>query len=166
MNATAAMFENLESQGIADLYRAYGPELRRRAYAVLRDPVAAEDAVQDVFIKAMRHGDALRDAASPRTWLYRVATNHCLNLKRDSMRRRRLLDAKVAPAMDQVAGPSLDARLTAERLLDRAPAEVADVARCFYYGEMTQDETAAELAVSRRTVGYRLQAFRQLAEQL
>lgn len=164
MNATTtAMFHDPR---IAELYRSYGPELRRKAYAVLRDAGRAEDAVQDVFIKAMRHDGGVRDAASSRTWLHRVATNHCLNMKRDDLRRQRLLAAKVAPATAQATTPSGEARLMAERLLAGAPPEVAAVARCVYLGEMTQDETALELSVSRRTVGYRLQAFRQLAEQL
>ena len=160
MNATPS---TLAMNTIEDLYRSYGAAVRRRAQAVLGCPYAAEDALQDIFIKAIDHRDGFRAAASPRTWLYRVTMNHCLNVKRDGSRRRRLIDVKVAPVTPQ-ADVSLEAQVQAKRLLGRMPVEVRDTAACFYLGGLTQDETATALGVSRRTVGNRLKSFRDLAQ--
>lgn len=152
----------LEMTAIEDLYRSYGAAVRRRAQSVLGSPDDAEDALQDIFIKAIDHRDGFRNAASPRTWLYRVTMNHCLNVKRDGTRRRRLIDVKVAPATRK-SDVSLDARVQMSRLMGTAPDDVRDAAACFYFGGLTQDETAEALGVSRRTVGNRLKSFRDLA---
>jgi RNA polymerase sigma-70 factor (ECF subfamily) len=47
----------------------------------LGDPERAEDATHDVFLKAFRKLDQFRGEAAPRTWLYRIAINHCRNLQ-------------------------------------------------------------------------------------
>jgi RNA polymerase sigma factor (sigma-70 family) len=158
----AATAHALGNDAIEDLYRTHGQAVRRRALSVLNDEAEAEDAVQEVFIRAIRYGDNFRAAASPRTWLYRVTMNYCLNVKRNGSRHRRLLEEKVFPAM---TGPSAgyDDRIAARTLMTRMPVPVREVAACFYVGGMTQDETAVELGVSRRTVGNRLKTFRDLA---
>ncbi len=46
----------------------------------MRDPQKAEDATRDVFLKAFQRLDQFRGEASVRTWLYRIAINHCQNL--------------------------------------------------------------------------------------
>lgn len=153
----------LNMDAIEDLYRTYGPMVRRRARTILRNEAAAEDALQDVFTKAIMSRRAFRAAASPRTWLYRVTTNHCLNLIRDGRRRRELLDEKVAPALSVVGDDGLDARVKVRDLMGRVPDDVREVATCFYFAGMTQDEVAEALGISRRTVGNRLRAFRDTA---
>jgi RNA polymerase sigma-70 factor, ECF subfamily len=48
---------------------------------MLSDPQKAEDATHDVFLKAFRKMDQFRGESSWRTWLYRIAINHCRNLQ-------------------------------------------------------------------------------------
>lgn len=48
----------------------------------------AEDAAQEVFIKAFKSLETFRREASFATWLYRIAFNHCCNLKKSSIRRK------------------------------------------------------------------------------
>lgn len=51
------------------------------------NPQEAEDITQDVFVRAMQAYDRFRGDADPGTWLYRIAVNQCLNVRR---RKRRL----------------------------------------------------------------------------
>ena len=63
----------------------YAENSRAIYYLALRflgDPQKAEDATHDVFLKAFRKLDQFRGEASLRTWLYRIAINHCQNLCR------------------------------------------------------------------------------------
>jgi len=48
---------------------------------MLGDQTKAEDATHDVFLKAWRKLDSFRGEASWRTWIYRIAINHCRNLQ-------------------------------------------------------------------------------------
>ncbi len=59
----------------------------------------AEDAVQEALFRAWRHRDSFREQSSPRTWLYRIATNVCLDtLSKVERRRHRPVDTTPAPA--------------------------------------------------------------------
>ena len=69
------------------LYRTYGPIVYRRCLRLLRDREAARDATQEVFVKLLRDERALADREKAVPWIYRVATNHCLNLRRDARSR-------------------------------------------------------------------------------
>jgi RNA polymerase sigma-70 factor (ECF subfamily) len=72
------------------IYRQYGAMVRRRCLAILKREEDAEDAAQEVFVRVLRSMGAFRGQASPATWLYRIATNICLNRIRDAKNRERL----------------------------------------------------------------------------
>ena len=60
---------------------------------LLGDPQKAEDATHDVFLKAFRKMDQFRGESSWRTWLYRIAINHCRNLQQTWNERHMLSNA-------------------------------------------------------------------------
>jgi len=64
-----------------DLYERHSRAIYYLALRFLGDPQKAEDATHDVFLKAIRNMDQFRGEASARTWLYRIAINHCHNLR-------------------------------------------------------------------------------------
>lgn len=63
------------------LYDEHKQAIYYLALRFLGDPQRAEDATHDVFLKAFRKLDQFRGDASARTWLYRIAINHCQNLQ-------------------------------------------------------------------------------------
>jgi RNA polymerase sigma-70 factor (ECF subfamily) len=65
----------------ARLYEEHSRAIYYLALRFLSDPQKAEDATHDVFLKAFRKLDQFRGEASARTWLYRIAINHCQNLQ-------------------------------------------------------------------------------------
>ncbi|MEM7675507.1 MAG: sigma-70 family RNA polymerase sigma factor, partial [Myxococcota bacterium] len=69
----------IQRERIAALYERYGRLVENRCRFVLRDADAAQDAMQEVFVKVIRNLDQFREEASPSTWILRIATNHCLN---------------------------------------------------------------------------------------
>jgi RNA polymerase sigma factor (sigma-70 family) len=69
------------SPGFADLYSQHSRAIYYLALRLLSDPQKAEDATHDVFLKAFRKMDQFRGDSSLRTWLYRIAINHCRNLQ-------------------------------------------------------------------------------------
>lgn len=64
----------------AQLYDQHSRAVFYLALRYLGDVPKAEDATHDVFLKAFRRLDQFRGDASVRTWLYRIAINHCNNL--------------------------------------------------------------------------------------
>jgi RNA polymerase sigma-70 factor (ECF subfamily) len=67
--------------GLAGIYKEHSQPIYYLALRMLGDPTKAEDATHDVFLKAFRAMGEFRGEASTRTWLYRIAINHCRNLQ-------------------------------------------------------------------------------------
>ena len=129
---------------------------------LLGDEQAALDAVQEVFVRAMQSKVVFQEGISPMTWFYRVTTNYCLNVLRNHGRRKRALSAK--PVRELSVPPLIEEQVTVRELLQIMPEELAQVAVYYYVDQMKQEEIAAILGVSRRTIGNRLEEFRRLAQ--
>ena len=71
----------LKSSVFGELYQEHSQAIYYLCLRMLSDPEKAEDATHDVFVKAFRKMNQFRGEASWRTWLYRIAINHCHNLQ-------------------------------------------------------------------------------------
>jgi len=75
-------------------------ELTGYCYRMLGSPFDAEDAVQETFIRAWRNRDSFEGRSPMRSWLYRIATNVCLDALKNKDRRVRPLDT--GPACEPI----------------------------------------------------------------
>lgn len=144
---------------VAEAYRRYGPALVRKAERILQSPDDASDIVQALFVDLMTR-DAGRDGRDIELrYLYRAVTNRCLNHLRDGKNRRRLLEIQTpalrGPVRTRVEDRIIGLEVLVE-LVRQLDARSAEILICRYWDDMTQDEIAALLGVSRKTVGKRL----------
>lgn len=77
-----------DPEAFSGLVAPYLDELRLHCYRMLGSLADAEDTLQETLLAAWRGLPGFEGRASPRTWLYRIATNRCLNALRDAGRRR------------------------------------------------------------------------------
>jgi RNA polymerase sigma-70 factor (ECF subfamily) len=77
----------------AELYNEHSRAIFYLTLRFLGDPQKAEDATHDVFLKAFRKMEQFRGESSWRTWLYRIAINHCRNLQQSWNERHMLSNA-------------------------------------------------------------------------
>jgi RNA polymerase sigma-70 factor, ECF subfamily len=153
--------EDPKSQ-VSRLYRELGPAVYRRCLRLLGDRAAAEDATQEVFVKLLRDMDRLQERDTVLPWIYRVATNHCLNLRRDARRRGQdgiAEDLDVLPSAHGQGPEAFPERQLAQAVLQRFDQETQAVAVGVLVDGMEHEEIAGALGISRRTVSRKLNRF-------
>src|SRR6201993_151188 len=75
-----------------DELEVYRRELTGYCYRMLGSGFEAEDAVQDTMLRAWKSADSFEGRSSVRSWLYRIATNVCIDMLRGSQRRARPME--------------------------------------------------------------------------
>jgi len=158
----------VDSQQISALFSQHGPRVYRRALRLLGNPADAEEATQEIFIRAFRSAEGFRQQSQLTTWLYQITTHYCLNLIRDRTRRTQLHEEHVAPMEDgtERAEPtSPDDVLLLRRLLSEADERQAAAAVYVLLDGMSHEEAAEVLGVSKRTVGNLLERFQAWAAE-
>jgi RNA polymerase sigma-70 factor (ECF subfamily) len=154
----------MDRDEISQLYRRLGPLIYRRCLRLLRDPDNARDATQEVFVRALKHAGKLRPDRECLPWLYRVATNYCLNQIRD---RKPEDDRAPEEILQQGSGERLlAARQQLILLLDKFDEKTRQVAVYSLLDGMTQEEIAEVMGLSRKTVGKKLSRFTDRAKEL
>lgn len=143
-------------------YNRYGPALLRKAERMLQDRDEAKDVVQGLFLDLLQ-----RPGTPPELpYLYRAVTHRCLNHLRDRRHQIQLL-ANTDQALRGLARTRLDDRVVDRQLLtslaERIDAQAWEILVYYFVDDMTQDEIAALIGTSRKTVVRRLAAIRAQA---
>jgi RNA polymerase sigma-70 factor (ECF subfamily) len=151
---------------VSDAYARYGPLVLRRCRRILRDESAAEDALQEVFLRLWRYGSAFVEADSKVAWLYRVAERCCFD--RIGWRAAHPEDPiEAASAEPRTAGPlaAIEDWDVVTRFLDRLDDRVRTVALLHYVDDLTQEQIAEATGWSRQTVAKKLTWLRARVER-
>ena len=159
------------------LFERYEPQVRRRLLSVVKNESAAEDLLQEVFLKLWLRAEQWRGSGTLKAWLMRMATNLALNHLRSSKRQRsqRLAISQETGSEDEdvaqmVPGWMVDAvslrpdqvlereEQHAQRwaLVDALPEHHREAIRMVHEFEMDVDEAAQYLDVPAGTVKSRL----------
>jgi len=149
---------------VEEIFRRYAPMVLRRCRRLLGNEEEAADAMQDVFVRVLRHQDRLT-ATAPSSLMFRIATNTCLNRLRSRKRHPEdptdELLTRIA-AIDDVAGTT-ERRGLLTRLFAREPGSSRTIAVLHLVDGMTLEEVAAEVGLSVSGVRKRL---RKLSHEL
>lgn len=144
----------------------YQAALRRMCFLYLRDRTAAEDALQETFLKAYQHMDSFRSESKERTWLMSIAINTCKDMNRSAWFRH--TERRVTPEELPLAAPGQDEdALALAEAIRRLPGKHRDAILLYYYQDMTIQEVAEALHAAPSTIAKRLnQAKDKLRELL
>jgi RNA polymerase sigma-70 factor (ECF subfamily) len=135
------------------LYLETHPRLVRTLTAVLGDAAAAEDCVQEAFVRAWKAWPRWRPEAAVEAWMYRIALNVAFSYRRRA-RLRQVTERLLRPGLGRA-----DVRMSASPLreaLTKLPAREAAAVMLRYYHGYSRAETAQILGLTERAVSLRL----------
>jgi RNA polymerase sigma-70 factor (ECF subfamily) len=115
---------------VADQLEPFRRELTAYCYRMLGSAFEAEDAVQETLLRAWSKYEGFQGRSQLRTWLYRIATNVCLDMAPAPQRRARPMDlcspgSAAAPNLGKLEENVWVGPIPDERVLAGDPAEVA-----------------------------------------
>ncbi len=162
-----AGFQRPPDVSIEDLYDCYAHLVYRRCLKLLGNEQDAEDALQEVYVRAMQAIDKFRGECSPMTWLYRISTNHCLNLIRSSNRCFRAMaeKKKQSPPFGPATFEKWEDIQAIHRLLGSVDKKTRQIIVYRYLDGMNQDEVARHVRLSVPTVRKKLNKFIEKVRQ-
>ncbi len=158
-----------EEEALAALVSQYSGTLYRVAYSVLRNSADAEDAVQEAFLRVLRHRETLDEVRDQRVWLIRIVWNIVLDRKRRAKTRpetddvaelARVLPAKGLSAEERAAAAEHHAHVL--RCVEQLPAKERQVLMLSAFEELTSVEIAAVVGITESSVRSRLFRARNL----
>lgn len=147
---------------LEQLYHQYGGLVFRRARMITGNEMDAEDLVQEVFRILVERPDVMADPNAAVSWFYQTTTRRALNLLRSRERRDRR-EEHAGEAVMSTYGHNPEALRLLREILTDVPELQAQAATYFYMEQMTLDEIAQVMSVSRRSVANYLKRFREHA---
>ena len=161
--------EHAQEAAFSALVSQYAGTLYRVAFSVLRNASDAEDAVQEAFLRVLRHREKLGEIRDHRVWLIRIVWNVVLDRKRRAKSRPetddvaeldRILPAEGLTAEERAAAAQHRARVLA--CVEKLPAKEREVLLLSAFEELSSVEIAAVLQITESSVRSRLFRARNL----
>ncbi|HTV82356.1 MAG TPA: RNA polymerase sigma factor [Acidobacteriaceae bacterium] len=159
------------SQTITALVAEYSTALYRVAFSVTRNAAEAEDAVQEAFLRVLKHQSRLGEIRDYRVWLVRIVWNIVLDRKRRAKTRPENEDlsdhARVLPSADLAADASVISMQERGRILaliDRLPRREREALLLSAVQELSTAEIASVLGTTESSIRSRIfRARRELS---
>lgn len=155
------------------LVQQYASSLYRVAYSVLRNAADAEDAVQEAFLRVLRHRDTLDEIRDQRVWLIRIVWNIVLDRKRRAKTRPETDDVEELARVLPSAGLSAEQVAAAAQhhahvltCVEKLPAKERQVLILSAFDELSSVEIAAVLGITESSVRSRLFRARNLMAEM
>ena len=143
------------------LVQQYEKDLLRICCIYLRNRAAAEDAVQDTFLKAFKSMDSFRGESSEKTWLIRIALNCCRDYRRSAW--YRYIDFRVS--VDQLpvlrSDPPSDEHIALTTAIMKLKPKYMEVVLLYFYEGYPIREIAKMLKLTEAAVSVRLRKAKQ-----
>lgn len=143
---------------IEECYSLYEQKMYRVAFAILKDPTSAEDAVQEAFLKLMKSKKTFEDVRSDdcKRYLIQVIKSAAINIYRTRQK-----DSQVLSSLDQEQFSnnlySEDEEIDVKAVVDKLPSKYKDVVKCLVIDNLSVRETSLALDITESSVRKRFE---------
>ncbi|WP_413363414.1 sigma-70 family RNA polymerase sigma factor [Lysinibacillus sp. 3P01SB] len=165
---TDEMMLDEREQIIEQLMREYSDDILHLVYTYVKNRTIAEDLAQEIFIKCYEKLNQFNQQSTIKTWLYRIASNHCKDYLRSWHYRKIMLSNKV---FDHIPSKSKQVeeeviKHSEENSLTNAvmnlPLKYREVVFLHYYEELSLKEISKITSVNINTLKTRLKRAKEL----
>lgn len=139
---------------IDEIIEKYTKMIYRIAYIYLKSKVDAEDIVQDVFEKYVKHNKSFKDENHRKNWILQVTVHLCINLKKSAWKR------KVVPLVDDTLVLDTEEQYKILDELDSLSEKYRMVVQLFYFEDLSVEDISKALKISESNVKTRLNRAR------
>lgn len=165
--------QHAQQAALEALVDEYATTLYRVAFSVLRNQSDAEDAVQETFLRVLRHREALGEIRDHRVWLIRIVWNIVLDRKRRAKTRPETDDVSELARVLPATGLSAEQRAAAAQhhawvlaCVEQLPVREREVMMLSAFEELSSVEIAEILEVTESSVRSRLFRARNLLAEM
>ena len=166
----ASLCETEDAEALLDnMMTLYGTDILRLSYTYVKNKAIAEDLTQDIFIKCYKSLHTYNGDAKLRTWLWRIAINHCKDYLKSWHHRNIVLKETEEPA---TYGSPVENKLIGKEeneWLSEAvmslPVKYREVIYLFYFEERAIKEMAQVLNANENTIKTRLRKAKKLLRE-
>lgn len=154
-----------------EIMNQYGQEILQLAYSYVNSKVIAEDLTQDIFVKCYKNLHTYNGKSKLRTWLWRIAINHCKDFHRS------WYNKNVVIAGEEFPDNSPKSELVEQAVIQKEeddeliaaimnlPIKYREVIYLFYYEELPLKEIAVVTDAGLNTVKTRLRRAKELLKE-
>ncbi|MFC1852170.1 RNA polymerase sigma factor [candidate division CSSED10-310 bacterium] len=157
----------MDEETLKSHYQQYGHLVYKRAREIVRNEEDARDIVQTVFYRIWKYGDKFGNRSDIFSWIYRITTNCSFDLlkKRVKYNKEVQLDEANIPTWDDsvLQVEQRDFLLKKLASFDKTTRQIVFL---YYIEELTQQEIADFMKISRKTVGKKIKNFKKKVKEV
>jgi len=145
---------------LAELYKRYAPAVRRFVTGLIKDKAKAEDIVQNIFLRLMSSNPSFEDVTAFKNWLFVCARNEVVSTLRSKWESQ----VDRVPVLPEMASDGIlpDAMMPVlNSVLAKMPRKRSEVFRMSKLNGLSDEEIAARMGISVRTVQKHLELARR-----
>ncbi|QKS69908.1 sigma-70 family RNA polymerase sigma factor [Paenalkalicoccus suaedae] len=149
----------------------YGDGILHLAYTYVKNEATAEDLTQEIFVKSYQKLHQFKQQSSLKTWLYRIASNHCKDYVKSFHHRKMIVHDKLFDALPSATKQVEETviQTSEEHTLANAvmhlPLKYREVIHMHYYEDMSLAEIHDVTSVNINTLKTRLKRAKDLLKQ-
>lgn len=169
---TGEIFEIENKEALIDeIMIKYGQEILQLVYSYVKHQETAEDLTQDIFVKCYHALHTYKGKSSFRTWLWRIAINHCKDFLKSWYNNKVVITenesviwGRAKENIEQTVIQNEEEQVLAAAVM-HLPIKYREVIYLFYFEEMTIKEISAVIEAKENTVKTRLRKAKELLKE-
>ncbi|WP_412888576.1 sigma-70 family RNA polymerase sigma factor [Bacillus sp. 1P06AnD] len=153
---------------LGEIMDLYGQSILELVYSYVRDTALAEDLTQEIFVKCYRSLHTYNGQAKLKTWLWRIAINHCKDYLKSWYHRKVSINEKIADVagsstvnIEKMVMDNEDEQVLAKAVY-QLPLKFREIIYLHYFEELTLKEIGQIIKVKENTIKTRLRRAKQL----